>query len=266
MKNKKLIISIVAVCMVIVISVLAVVGIRNNEPKVENNSTTTSTTASTTETTTAETTTESTTENPTTATTETTTKETTTSKKEEKTTVKNTKPVTTTKKQETTTKKNIETTTKKQVTETTTKEQFVFNPTIEYPGNGYGQWGEGIIIDGVPYYYSFEYDIKGYSIKNTTITFNCQMKSITEEIAYDGDYAIYNESYAVTGFDKVPIKGTVSDSLQVDLFTEDGTMYDCVYIRNYGLRNLKVGDSFTLRLEISRSDAKNISKIVVKNF
>lgn len=259
MKNKKLIISIVAVCMVIVISVLAVVGIRNNELKVEDNSTTTSTTVSTTETTTVESSIESTTE--------TTTEETTTSKKEEKTTAKSTKPVTTTKKQEITTKKNVETTTKKQVTETTTKEQFVFNPIIEYPGNGYGQWGEGIIIDGVPYYYNFEYDIKGYSIKNTTITFTCQMASITEIIAYDGeDYWIYNESYAVTGFDKVPIKGTVSTSLEVNLFTEDGTVYDRVYIRDYGLRNLKVGDSFTLRLEISHSDAKEISKIVVKNF
>lgn len=265
MKNKKLIISIVAVSLVIVISVLAVIGIRNSEPKVEDNST--SITTSTTETTTVESSTESTTDDSTSVTTtESTTKETTTSKKEENTTAKSPKPVTTTKKQETTTKKNIETTTKKQVTETTTKEQFVFNPIIEYPENGYDQWGEGIIIDGVPYYYDFEYDIKGYSIKNTTITFTCQMASITEIIAYDGDYAIYNESYAVTGFDKVPIKGTVSTSLEVNLFTEDGTMYDRVYISDSGLRNLKVGDSFTLRLEISRSDAKNISKIVVKRW
>lgn len=54
MKNKKLIMSIVAVSLVIVISVLAVIGIRNNDPKVEESSTSTSTTASTMESTTTE--------------------------------------------------------------------------------------------------------------------------------------------------------------------------------------------------------------------
>lgn len=140
MKDKKLIISIVAVLLVIVISVLAVIGIRNNEPKIEDNST--STTTSTTKTTTVESSTESTTDDSTTASiTESITKETTTSKKEEKTTIKNTKPVTTTKKPETTTKVNI-----------TYPEVVYSNPFVDFV---YGSYVRDIYVHTTLIDYSF---------------------------------------------------------------------------------------------------------------
>lgn len=168
-------------------------------------------------------------------------------------------PVTTTKKaqntnKETTTKKNTSSSTK----ETTTKTNKVeFNPQVEFKSQYSGEL-YAATIDGVSYYYSFDYKIKNYKIEETKITLTAQITSIIESTNTEP-----NKSHTVNAFDKMPIKGVVVGHPIAILYTKDNIEYDAIYFSTPNLRNLKVGETFEAWFYIPLEDVENISKIVI---
>lgn len=177
-------------------------------------------------------------------------------------------PVTTTKKaqntnKETTTKKNTssstkETTTKKITTTTTTEVNKVeFNPQVDFKSQYSGEL-YAATIDGVSYYYNFDYKIKNYKIEETKIILTAQITSIIESTNTEP-----NKSHTVNAFDKMPIKGVVVSHPTAILYTKDNIEYDAIYFSTPNLRNLKVGETFEAWFYIPWEDVENISKIVI---